>query len=181
MKVPLSLLIGYLNVDGLHRKCLGCKIPHIKELIIHDITIISETWSCNHSKDIQNYSYFQIEPQKSKQTKSGRSSGGIIVYYESFLESYKSIIKRDNQYGWLKISKSLFNNLNNDIYLCFLYNAPTSSRYYDDNFFDNLSIGTLNYCDEESRIIFIGDFNGRVSNLVDHIKLDDIQTSFNLN
>ena len=111
----LSLSIGYQDVDGLHRKWLGCKIPHIKELIIHDIRIISETWSCSHSKDIENYSYFQIEPQKSKQTKSGRSSGGIIVYYKSYLESYIDIIKRDNQYNWLKISKSLFNNLNNDI------------------------------------------------------------------
>ena len=59
MKVPLSLSIGYLNVDGLHRKWSGCKIPHIKEL--HEITIISETWSYNHSKDIENYSYFQVE------------------------------------------------------------------------------------------------------------------------
>ena len=100
------------------------------------------------------------------------------MYYKSYLESYISIIKRRSQYGWLKISQSLFNNLNNDIYLCFLYNAPTSSRYYDDNFFDNMSIDTLNYCDEESRIIFIGDFNGRVSNLVDHVQLDDIQISF---
>ena len=119
----------------------------------------------NHSKNIENYSYFQTEPQKSKQTKSSRSSGGITVYYKSYLESYISIIKRDNQFGWLKISKSLFNNLNNDIYLCFLYNDPASSRYYNDNFFDNLSIDTLNYCDEESRVIFIGDFNGRVIKL----------------
>ena len=99
MKVPLSLSIGYLNVDGLYRKWLGCKIPHIKEFIIHDMTIISETWSCNHSKDIKNYSYFQIDPQKSKQTKSGSSSIGIIVYYKSYLESCISYIKRGNQYG----------------------------------------------------------------------------------
>ena len=49
---------------------------------------------------------------------------------------------------------------------------------YDENFFDNISIDTLNYCDEESRIIFIGDFNGRVSDLVDHVQLDDTQTPF---
>ena len=99
------------------------------------------------------------------------------MYYKSYLEPYISIIKRGNQYGWLKISKSLFNNLNNDIYLCFLYNSPTSSKYYAGNSFDNISIDTLNYCDEESRIIFIGDFNGRVSNLVDRVQLDDTQTS----
>ena len=100
------------------------------------------------------------------------------MYYKSYLESYVSIIKRGNQCGWLKILESLFNNLNNDIYVCFLYNALTSSRYYDDKFFDNISIDTLNYCDEESKIIFIGDFNGRVSNSVDHVQLDDTQTTF---
>ena len=100
------------------------------------------------------------------------------MYYKSSLEPYVSIIKRGNQYGWLKILKSLFNNLNNDIYLCFLYNAPTSSRYYDENFLDNISIDTLNYCDEESRIIFIGDFNGRILNLNDRVQLDDTQTIF---
>ena len=78
------------------------------------------------------------------------------MYYKSYLEPFISVIKRDNQYGWLKISKSLFTNLNNDIYSCFLYNAPTSSRYYDEKFFDNINIDTLNYCDEGSRIIFIG-------------------------
>ena len=144
MKVPLSLSIGYLNIDGLHRKWLGCKILHIKELIIYDITIISETWSCNLSEDIENYSYFQIDPQTSEQVKSGRSSDGIIVYYKSYLEPYISLIKRGNQYSWLKIPKSQF-NLNNDIYLCFLYNAPASPRYLDENFFDIISIHILTH------------------------------------
>ena len=97
------------------------------------------------------------------------------MYYKSLLRPYISIIKRGNQYGWLKISNTLFKNLNNDIYLCFLYNAPTSSRYYDENFFDNISIDTLNYCDEETGIIFIGDFNCRVSNVIDHLQLDNTQ------
>ena len=138
----------------------GCKIPHINEHIIHVITL--KTLKVSH---------FQIDPQKFEQAELNKSSGLVIVYYKSNLEPYINVIERGDQYGWLKISKSLFYNLNSDIY-SFLYNASTSSRYYDENFFDNININTLNYFDEESRVIFIGDFNGSVSNLVDHVQLD---------
>ena len=59
MKVPISFSVGYINIDDLHRKWIGCKIPHLKDSMIFDITVILGTWSwsCNHSTDIDNYSY----------------------------------------------------------------------------------------------------------------------------
>ena len=98
MNVPLSFSIGYLNIHVLESKWTGCKLPPVSKQIIHDITVLSETWKCDHSKNIEGYSNFEIQPQKLK-GKSGRASGGIIVYYKSFLEPYIEVLKRSKQYA----------------------------------------------------------------------------------
>ena len=118
MKIPDSFSTGYFNISGLHRKWLGCKIPHLKNIVIHDITVVAEICLCNHNKDIEGYSYFSVDPQKDKSCRSGRSSGGMIFYYTSFLEPYIKALKRENLYAWVKITcnKTLFTNINSDIF-----------------------------------------------------------------
>ena len=108
MKIPHSFSIGYLNVHGLDCKWLGCKLPLLSKQATHDITVLSETWKCDHFKNIKGYSYFEIEPQKSK-GKSGRASGGITVCYKTFLGPHIEVLKRSAQYAWIKIqSQSMF-------------------------------------------------------------------------
>ena len=126
MKIPLSLSIGYLNIHELDSKWFGCKLPLLSNQITHAIMVLSETWKCDHSKNIEGYSYFEIEPQKLK-GKSGRASGGIIVYYKTFLEPHIEVLKRSTQYAWIKISQNIFNNIMSDIYLCAGYKPPISS------------------------------------------------------
>ena len=170
MKIPLSLSIGYLNIHGLDSKWFGCKLPLLSNQITHDITVLSETWKCDHSKNIEGYSYFEIEPQKLKD-KSGRASGGIIVYYKTFLEPHIEVLKRSTQYAWIKISQNTFNNIMSDIYLCVGYKLPISSKYSDENFYDNLASDILTYTSEDSNCIFIGDFNSRIGNPQDHVDI----------
>ena len=61
MKIPLSFSIGYLNVHWLHCKWSRCKLPLLSEQITHDITVLPETWKCDHPKNIEGYSSFETE------------------------------------------------------------------------------------------------------------------------
>ena len=99
MKIPDSFSVCYFNINGLHRKWLGFKIPHLKDIVIHDITAVAEIWSCNHNKDIEGYSHFSVDPQKDKSCRSARSSGGMIFYYKSYLEPYIKVLKREDLYA----------------------------------------------------------------------------------
>ena len=116
MKIPDSFSVGYFNINGLHRKWLGCKVPHLKDIVIHDITVVAEIWSCNHNNEIEGYPHFSVDPQKDKSCRSGRSSGGMVFYYKSFLEPYIKVLKRENLYARVKINKDLFTNINSDIF-----------------------------------------------------------------
>ena len=149
----------------------------LKKQIIHDITVLSETWKCDHSKNIEGYSNFEMQPQKAK-GKSGRASGGIIVYYKSFLEPYIEVLKRSKQYAWIKLSGKIFNNLNSDVYLCVKYKPPLSSPYSDEHFYNNLAFDILKFRNEHSNCIFIGDFNSRTGRLEDHIDISDRDWEF---
>ena len=46
-----------------------------------------------------------------------------------------------------------------------------SSKYSDENFYDNLASDILTYTSEDSNCIFIGDFNSRIGNLQDHVDI----------
>ena len=62
MTILDSFSVGYFNINGLHRTWLGCKIPHLKDIVIHDITDAAKIWSCNLNKDIEGYSHFSVDP-----------------------------------------------------------------------------------------------------------------------
>ena len=78
-KAPIDFSIGYHNLGGIHDYILGCKLTNIK--FINDLEIISEIWGkCIHDKEISGYKkIIDIEPQK--ETKKGRSSSGINIYF----------------------------------------------------------------------------------------------------
>ena len=64
------------------------------------------------------------------------------------------------------------------IVTCVVYRPPRGSKYSNDNFFDQLSSDLLDYCGETNNIILMGDFNGRIANLLDHLDLNDKNVDF---
>ena len=129
-KNPIDLSIGYQNIEGLHSKTFGCKLPYLKTKLIHDIEILSEAWgTCDHTKDIPGYKMMQIKPQKKSNIKKGRSSGGLIIYYKNQLHKFLKQGVITPQYVWLEIDKTIFHALEDSIKICIAYNPPEKSKY----------------------------------------------------
>ena len=90
----LGLTISYLNIEGVHSKILGCKIPHIEKYLNSDIEILAESrGSCKHDKGLKDYHLIEVKLRKLKDIKKGRKSGGLLIYFKNFLLNHIKMIK----------------------------------------------------------------------------------------
>ena len=124
----------------------------------YDISIISETWGCKHPIFLSGYNFYKINPNKYKKIKSGRSSGGIIVFYRKSLQNNLILIKSTKHYLWMKL---------NDLFICTIYIPPENSNYFEDDILSNIHNDMLQFQAENSKFVMVGDFNARTSNLPD--------------
>jgi len=59
--------------------------------------------------------------------------GGIILYCKPPIKTGIEVLKTSStEYLWVKLKKSFF-NMNNDVYICFLYNPPSNSSMSKSN------------------------------------------------
>ena len=108
-KSLLNFTVSYWNIEGIHDKIQGCKIPYLGKYLINDIEILSETWgACDHSLDVEDYHSIKIDSNKNKQTKKGRSSGGMLIYFKHYLSNFLRVIKCSGNYVWIEIDKNFF-------------------------------------------------------------------------
>ena len=89
-KTPLDLSFGYQNIEGIHNKTFGCKLPLLHSKFIHDFEVLSETWgTCAHEKNVSGYKLIeQIKPLKGSDIRKGRASGGLLIYCREVLAKY---------------------------------------------------------------------------------------------
>ena len=90
MTIAKTFSVSHWNIKGLHDNIFGCKLQSaefLKNISKHDIIILTETWGCSHDISIPNFEVKIIPPNKLKNKKSGRSSGGVIVLYRTYLEN----------------------------------------------------------------------------------------------
>ena len=167
-----SLSISHWNIKGLHDPIFGCKLqlPELTKIISeYDINILSKTWGCSHEINIPNYEVGVIPPNKIKDKKSGRSSGGITVIYRSNLKSKLEFTKSRTNYMWIKfLNLKSFNSLagNADsLYTCAVYVPPESSPYFSDEIFHDLSTEISCLAKSKIPVIQCGDFNARTGNV----------------
>ena len=121
--------VSYWNIGGLNSSLFGNKLNTLDFLdnANSDINIISETWGCNPNFDIlPGYVVIKIDPNKNN-TSRGRASGGIAVLHKSNLKI--KILKKHTNYLWFQV----FN-----YYICATYFPPSSSKYFEENLFDDL-------------------------------------------
>ena len=117
----------------------------------YDITFLSETWISKNTflnLNVNDYCGEHILGNKSYNTRKGRYSGGISVYYRNHLRKYVTIVEK-NQYGviWIKLSKELF-SFNEDVYVCNIYIPPINSKVIPNDqfdFFEELETGIEKY------------------------------------
>ena len=124
--------------------------------------------------EIDGFCCDHIFGNKSLNTKKGRYSGGLSVYYKNSLKNNLTIIDK-NQCGimWVKLSHELF-VYDEDVYICNMYILPTQSKVLKQDeidFFELLEIGIEKYCNL-GKIYAIGDFNSRTSNCSDILDFD---------
>ena len=76
--------------------------------------------------------------KKVTESKKRRQSGGISVYFREELKDKISIVEK-NDFGiiWIKLSNEVF-HFNEDVYLCYVYIPPTSSKVLKYKDFDFL-------------------------------------------
>ena len=162
--------ITYQNIEGLHG-ALGCKVSNFSNKVKADICFISETWSCDHDKDISGYVHKFTDGYKLPHCKKGRSSGGILLYYKKHLHENLRILKSTPYAIWLTLDKSLFSNIENDVTIYATYIPPLNSKYNHIYTFDDIAQDTMNFCDDDSLVLFLGDFNARSGNLSDNLDI----------
>ena len=174
MKPSINLSIGYLNIEGIHDKVHGCKLDVLSKYLKCDIEILSETWGqCDHFSELENYNFIRNEAQKDASIKRGRSSGGIIIYYKKYLEKLIKNIKQTKHYIWIDLNKELFYNFNNNLKICVIYNPPMNSKYYNSHLIEDIEADILDFCNDESAFLLIGDMNARTGIIDDYCTLDE--------
>lgn len=125
--------------------------------------------------DITGYDCVHLYGNKAFNTRKGRFSGGITIYYKQYLHKYVNVVEtHQNGIVWLELSKSLFDS-NENVYLCCTYMPPYNSTVIDTNsfdFFEEIESGIERYKTKGKCFIF-GDFNCRTSNASDILKYDE--------
>ena len=112
--------------------------------------------------------------KKSHRVKKCRQSGGISVYFREELKDEISIVEK-NDFGiiWIKLSNKLF-HFNEDVYLCYVYIPPTSSKVLKDkdfDFFEEVEKGLEKY-NKMGKNYVTGDLNSRTALLSDILDFD---------
>ncbi|MES9880358.1 MAG: reverse transcriptase family protein [Sedimenticola sp.] len=163
------------NVNGLSRKLVD---PDFLEFVNnYDILFLSETWlapnNCTNL-NIQGYESDHIFGNKNPNTKKGRYSGGISIYYKASMKTHVNILQKQ-QCGimWVKLSRDLFVR-KHDVYMCHVYVPPSGSRVLDHaevEYFDEIESGIEQYT-HLGKIFITGDMNSRTSNIYEVLDFD---------
>ena len=161
-----NFTIGSWNINGLGDKC---KDESFLSCIKYDINILLETWKGTNS-DCNIPDFNVIQKCRKKKERSKRYSGGIIIFYKSYLKNaiheLRDATESPNRL-WVKIDKEYFGLLK-DLYICACYIPPSSSSHYDDDFIKLES--EISQFSNTGNLLIIGDLNSRIAEFPDFIE-----------
>ena len=108
----------------------------------HDILFLNETWISEKDQTDLNINGFNCEHiygNKAQNTVKGRFSGGIAIYYKSYLSKYITVVyKKQEGLLWVKISPDILNTTK-PAFICHVYIPPKMSTVLNDvDLFDML-------------------------------------------
>ena len=132
----------------------------------------AECWNCDHEKELAGFKHFYENGFKTPGVKTGRASGGILLYVKTSISKYVKILKKTPYCIWLEVDKALFTNLEDNLIICGQYIPPINSKYYNQNSLEILNNDINNFCDDTTPFLMVGDLNARTGNLPDNFDLD---------
>ena len=163
----------------------GDKAEMIKKEILkleNSIIFMSETWRVNLIRTNWDGDFQDFPKIAVKDYKKGRSSGGNILFVrKSFLPNCE-IIVRGAYHVWCKLSKSIINNEDTNIFLRCVYIPPKDSRLINSGKvfnFDKLMKEVTRF-DNLDKILMMGDMNSRVGSEDDFIRDNEIDENLPL-
>ena len=98
--------------------------------------------------------------------RGGRESGGLVVWFKNELAANICVLKKGNNYIWLKVCSIIVGGF---------YIPPANSKYYENDLFGEISNGILEYGQTNLPILLVGDFNARTATLNDFVDLNGDQ------
>ena len=134
---------------------------------------------CSHAKCLESYHTLQLKRNKLDCVKSGRSSGGLCIWYKHNLHNDVTVIKKSKNYIWFRMGQTV----SASVLVCCIYIPPDGSPYYDDELFDELDSDIMNYNNNSNgKLLLISDFNSRTGSLSDFIEahIDDHMLSHSI-
>ena len=102
-----------------------------------------------------------------------------MILYKNYLSKNIKFLENSNNFVWIEIDKTCIKNMQNNLILVGTYINDTTSTYYHDDIWEELSSGILKYGSDSKPILLMGDFNGRVGNLDDRY-IDDTPLTQNI-
>ena len=150
-----------------------------------DFVVFLETWYERGAPDLFGWDDdFEevIREYGKRNSKRGRSSGGISFCAKKKLAGDYKILSSDSYRIWLKLNKSLYKG-EEDILICILYIPPSDSNWFKsgNSFnFEKLKQEIAFYELQASFIFIIGDYNARVGTENDYIVNDEIDEFLSL-
>lgn len=174
------MAVSCWNINGLE-----CKINGVKSNKLHDPEVISsiiksdiiglvETHA-DTTTDISLKGYYVFRKDRPKHKKAWKASGGIAVFVkESLRHACKFDPLSDSDVIWVRVQKEV-TNLNNDLYLAFLYVPPCNSSYGKANGKDIIQKleKHIEFFSCKGKVLICGDFNARVGNYSDLLEKED--------
>ncbi len=171
VKHKSCLSIGCWNIQ-----CLGDKLncQEVAKCIREcDIICLQET-HCSYSDELDLNGYRIVNHIRPKSPGAKKFFGGMSVFVKEELRPGIKFIKQDDpDVMWIKLCKSFFSGLDNDMFICSIYVSPESSPYHKrrSDLFEILKSDVLTFS-SQGRCIVLGDLNAYTNTQPDFISSD---------
>lgn len=168
MVVKHNLHIASWNVNGF--KCKGnnkFKDPDfLREISNKDVFCLMET-HCALEDCLSISGFKSVHLVRPKIKNTNKRAGGLSIFVKDELKpGIKFLEHANNDYIWLSLSKTFF-SLNEDMFICFIYNPPSCTNYSQSLQEDIFSLieKDITFYSKKGTIILAGDLNARCCSL----------------
>ena len=167
--VTKQISISAWNINGVFQKSSGEKRSKIQNEdfqsnMSSDIIFLSETHACY--KDVLLYDGYKSF-MNCRSESSYKKRGGLAVFIKrNILQGVSLIDKSQSEMMWFKLSSTYF-GLSKDLYVCFIYIAPSNSTYVKKTSLDKLVFTKLENdvmkFNQKGDIMIMGDLNAHIN------------------
>ena len=163
------------NINGINDRIMGDKFDNpdfLSRINKFDFVVLTETWSHQtvHTPGFKCFTSTTNDSNSMRITKSGRYSGGVMIFVKNNIASNVSLQKSSKNLLWCQIDKRL-TGLENHIFLCGAYIPPINSKYFSPEIFEELENDIADFR-SKGTILLSGDFNSRTGKYEDYIPND---------